>query len=454
MIETLSNINLQEIATQARKNIDAIRENPALLQTVIAGTPDFRRKAKILKTTEEETEREPLTNSTSKPIVPGVLYKSKSESSLANFVTETTVDITAILENQLSSTDDTFITTVVYAAFQIWLLLAATILYGLYGVFIRLSKKGHDFTPYNAAVIFIHAEALKLVVSILLLIKEEGLSGTIKEFRKLSLKFLVIQLLPAFFYCGTNNLDVALLTYMDPGSLQVLMQTKVLPTSLLWRYVFKKTLSRDQWLALLILMVGSACIAWPREEPSNRVMYVLPFGIILLTIQIFMSASAGIYCEWHYKKGSCKDISVHVQNVILYAWGILANYLLFRRTQEAPMFDQFNTYAILLVLIYMCKGLAVSQIMKHFSNIVKLLVNGAAMFISFFCTWYIFGLSLTWIHIIGLLAMACSMWLYNKSSRNGKAKNSERTSAKLLTKPDSPTNSFMGPAKAGKQTSV
>jgi len=347
--------------------------------------------------------------------------KNISTGSLKNYG-ETQVDIHGLLESQYASTNDTFISTVCYAMLHAWLLCFATVLYGLYGVFIELSKRGKDTVPYNPAAMFFLVELAKFLVSCFLFLREVGFRKAFIIIQSLRLKDLILFAFPAFLYCGSNNLDVYLLRHMDPGSQQILAQTKVATTAICWWWVFRKPLSREQWSALLLLMVGSSSIAYPRGAASEHKMYVLPFGIVLLTIQITFSAAAGVYTEWVYKYVSDYETSIHLQNINMYIWGMIANFILLRSVEEPEhrsyLTHHFNPYTWIVLFIYTAKGLAAAQIMKFFSNIVKLLVNGAAMFISHFFTWYLFGLQSSWLHKVGLITVGGALVLYNSQQKD------------------------------------
>eukprot|EP00494_Astrolonche_serrata_P027359 UN27622 len=52
--------------------------------------------------------------------------------------------------------------------------------------------------------------------------------------------------------------------------------------------------------------------------------------------------------------------------------------------------------------------------MKHWSVIVKLIVNGSSIFVANFVTWYIFNLSCTFLRGVGLTGVFISIILYNK----------------------------------------
>jgi len=100
----------------------------------------------------------------------------------------------------------------------------------------------------------------------------------------------------------------------------------------------------------------------------------------------------------------------------MYGWGVSFQVFYYSQSKNTgvSLLDGFNYWTWAVVFIYAFKGLLVSQIFKHYSIIVKLLVNGAAMFVANFFTWYLFGLETTNAHIFGLIIVFFSLLRYNQ----------------------------------------
>jgi len=297
-----------------------------------------------------------------------------------------------------------------------FVVLAATACYGLFTTFIALSKEGGETTPYNKAATFILAEGVKLVMSLMFLVLENSSVLTaISNILSLKMKDWFLFATPALMYAVSNNIDYYLLEYMDPGSAGILKQFGILTTAVVWLLVFKKTLQAMQWQGLFLLMVGSGLVAFVKHDGENQ-MYVRPMGLVFLVFQQLFSACAGVYNEWVYKEGSGQDVSIHLQNLGMYSWGITFQALYFFKSKSdgKGLLDGFNKWTWAVVFIYAFKGLLVSQIFKHYSVIVKLLVNGAAMFVANFFTWYLFGLQTSLTHILGLVTVLIALLRYNQ----------------------------------------
>lgn len=148
---------------------------------------------------------------------------------------------------------------------------------------------------------------------------------------------------------------------------------------------------------------------------ENLSMYVeWPMGPFFVGIQICLSAIAGIFTEWVYKKYG-HERSIHVDNLSMYFWGTTANLIqfLYMKDVETPsLFSGFNYWTWLLIAVYTVKGLAISQVMKYFSNIVKLFMTGASIILAGLLTWMVFGLDWTFAYLGGLLVVTLAVLLY------------------------------------------
>lgn len=297
-----------------------------------------------------------------------------------------------------------------------WLLLAALFLFGTYGMFIRASKLGSSEIAYSMSTMCLCSEALKLSLTIIFLILEQGASGAWNSVKNNSTKEWVMFGVPALIYACTNNLDALVNNFMDPATFQVLSQMKILTTASLWWLVFRKPILTHQWGGLVLLMLGSACVAFkPQEDTSSESMMYCGFmGLLLLLLQVSLSACAGISTEWIYKSGSGLNTSIHLQNLSMYLWGIAFNLIATLYSDRGNLsLSGFNVFTWILVCNYAFKGLVISQVMKYFSCIVKVLVVGGSIFIAKFGTSLFFGIHATSIQNFGLFIVVGALILYN-----------------------------------------
>lgn len=90
------------------------------------------------------------------------------------------------------------------------------------------------------------------------------------------------------------------------------------------RIVFKTHLGLLKWASLVLLFVGRACAGWPATSAEELCkMYIKPVGVLLIMLYTTLSASAGVYMEWLYKRDDGKSESIHVCNARIYSVGCL-----------------------------------------------------------------------------------------------------------------------------------
>mmetsp|Transcript_32633 Transcript_32633/g.52928 ORF Transcript_32633/g.52928 Transcript_32633/m.52928 type:complete len:374 (+) Transcript_32633:53-1174(+) len=314
------------------------------------------------------------------------------------------------------------------------MVIVGTIMYGIFGILSRLSMLGKRSTPYQSAAAMVVAECGKFVVSLVLLLFSEGIQQMIQSIKAVPKQQWLLFSIPAAIYSITNNLDFYILQYMDPASMQVLVQSKIVTTALLWWWWFKKSIDKQQWVAISILCVSSMLVAWPEDKDSSdghdtsaaaaaHTMYVeWPIGPILVAIQVCLSAMAGVYTEWVYKRFG-QTRSIHIDNLSMYFWGTLSNAVQFfymNRDKDPSthhLLYGFNYWTWLLIVVYVVQGLCISQIMKYFSNIVKLFMTGASIAVSGCLTWLIFGLNFTSFYVLGLCLVIVALLLYKSPTK-------------------------------------
>lgn len=287
----------------------------------------------------------------------------------------------------------------------------------------NITGRTPDALPFDNTVCVGLAELGKWIISMGLLTHWGSNIGAIAEhwtaFTRVFLYFSV----PGLLYSIANNLDLLLALYMDAATFQVFIQGKIVSTSVLWWLVFQKSLLPRQWAAIIILALGSAvCSVQKAEEGKmgmNDPLKGIPLGIMAIT----SSAMAAISTEWIYKTdtgaspASPGAASFHVQNCAMYTWGIIINWGAYfsrrRAIEELHPFEGFNLYAWLVVVNYVFLGLSISVVMKHFTNITKLFINGASMYVSTCASYLLFHLVPSSAFTQGLCIVTLAMLMYN-----------------------------------------
>jgi len=305
------------------------------------------------------------------------------------------------------------------SSYGILALLVGTLMYGMVGVLTRLSMMEQDPPPFNTNAVLLCTDIAKFAVTISVLLHLHGFSGTVKLTQAIPFKEWFLFSIPAIIYSITNNLEFYILRYMDPGTLSVLVQSKIITTAVCWWLAFKNTIDKQQWVALSLLCLGSMLVAWPSSENHGKTMYIIwPYGPLLVLLQVCLSPLAGIYTEFVYKTFG-KGRSMHIDNLSMYLWGMIANGLQFYLLDENAslnLLKGFNVYTYLVVIVVTALGLCIGFVMKYFNNIIKLLMSGAAIVVSGVLTFFVFSLSWTLSYCVGAVVVITAVLLF-KSQR-------------------------------------
>eukprot|EP00929_Paragymnodinium_shiwhaense_P083480 TRINITY_DN44513_c0_g1_i1.p1 TRINITY_DN44513_c0_g1~~TRINITY_DN44513_c0_g1_i1.p1 ORF type:complete len:338 (-),score=59.48 TRINITY_DN44513_c0_g1_i1:4-1017(-) len=297
-------------------------------------------------------------------------------------------------------------------------------LYAGLGILSQLSKEADGSYAYSMPSVVLGAESTKLLLSCCFLQQEVGgVDAAVKVVRRAPWKSWWMFAVPSAIYSVGNNLDMLCNQYMDSATFQVCAQLKILTTGVLWWCVFRQALGIRKWLALTMLMFGSALAAMPTgDADAPRKMFIEPIGMVLILIYASCSALASVYTEYVYKTVGMNE-SIHFQNIAMYTFGIMLNFLFYmsdRRRQvlagvEAswlPMHG-YNFWTWCLLANYAFMGLLTSFIMKYLDNIQKLLMAGASMYVSTFATSVLFRLLPSGTFVLGLAMVTGALATYH-----------------------------------------
>lgn len=254
---------------------------------------------------------------------------------------------------------------------------------------IRYTKKS---IPYDAVMVVFTLECIKLLVcfvayhiqtgeSMIPKLLPSALTGNRETHTgssgsalwKRGLPYAV----PSFIYAVYNNLTFFNLQRIDPGTYQVLLQTKILVTGVLFTFFFREFLSVRQWGALVLLMVGVSCkfvgspdgdaAATSHGAPTPSVIAVL-----MVVFQGFLSAFAGVYNEYAFKKDA--GLSIHVQNFFMYFYALVFNIIIALVTTDVRQiqFSLLKRPAFLMVAaLGAACGLSAAFLLKFINVLVK-----------------------------------------------------------------------------------
>jgi len=212
-------------------------------------------------------------------------------------------------------------------AIQALLFAFGSLCYALLGILSQLSKSEDGTYAYSLPTVVLTAEVVKLVLSCAFLTAEQGsASAAWRAVMHSPLSKWLAFAVPSALYSLNNNLDMLNNQHMDPATEQVLVQCKILTTGIVWWLVFREPLGVRKWGSLLLLFLGAILAGRPSEAllHGGKQMHIDRFGMVLVTVYVWVSACAGVYNEWLYKFVGKAD-SIHACNIRLYTIGVLFN---------------------------------------------------------------------------------------------------------------------------------
>ncbi|KAM0939426.1 putative nucleotide-sugar transporter [Dioscorea sansibarensis] len=301
-----------------------------------------------------------------------------------------------------------------------WYFVAAllTLLTSSQGILTTLSQTNGRYR-YDYATIPFLAEIFKLLVSSFLLWKEcKGSSPP-----RMTTEWKTVRLfpIPSIIYLIHNNVQFATLTYVDPSTYQIMGNLKIVTTGILFRLFLKRKLSNLQWMAIVLLAVGTTTsqVKGCGEATCDSIFSAPIQGYILGVVSACLSALAGVYTEYLMKKN---NDSLYWQNVQLYTFGAIFNMLRLLWDDFRIGFDKgpwwqrlFNGYTLttwLVVLNLGSSGLLVSWLMKYADNIIKVYSTSMAMLLTMILSIYLFSFQPTIQLFLGIIICMMSVHMY------------------------------------------
>lgn len=272
---------------------------------------------------------------------------------------------------------------------------------------------------YDYATVPFLAEVFKLVVSSLFLWRES--QSSLSPRMTTDWKSIRLFPIPSIIYLIHNNVQFATLTYVDTSTYQIMGNLKIVTTGILFRLFLKRKLSNLQWIAIVLLAVGTTTSQVRGcGEPSCDSIFSAPIqGYLLGVLSACLSALAGVYTEFLMKKN---NDSLYWQNVQLYTFGVIFNMgrLLvddFRNGfDKGPWWQRLlNGYTLttwMVVLNLGSTGLLVSWLMKYADNIVKVYSTSMAMLLTMILSVCLFSFKPTLQLFLGIIICMMSLRMY------------------------------------------
>ncbi|KAM7461498.1 hypothetical protein LguiA_029619 [Lonicera macranthoides] len=220
---------------------------------------------------------------------------------------------------------------------------------------------------------------------------------------------------PAFLYAINNYLKFIMQLYFNPATVKMLSNLKVLVIAVLLKIVMKRRFSIIQWEALALLLIGIS-INQLRSLPEGTTALGLPVATgayVYTLIFVTIPSLASVYNEYALK--SQYETSIYLQNLFLYGYGAIFNFLailllgIFKDPGSFNILEGHSKATILLILNNAAQGILSSFFFKYADTILKKYSSTVATIFTGIASAALFGHTLTINFILGISVVFISM---------------------------------------------
>ncbi|KAF5741568.1 CMP-sialic acid transporter 2-like isoform X2 [Tripterygium wilfordii] len=306
-------------------------------------------------------------------------------------------------------------------ALNILLVVGDCILVGLQPILVYMSKVDGSFKFSPMSVNFL-TEAAKVVFAVvMLLLQARHKKVGDKSFLSVSTfvqaaRNNVLLAVPAFLYAINNYLKFTMQLYFNPATVKMLSNMKVLVIAMLLKIIMRRRFSIIQWEALALLLIG-ICVNQLRSLPEGTTSLGLPVvatGAYLYTlIFVTVPSLASVYNEYALK--SQFETSIYLQNLFLYGYGAIFNFLgilvtaIFKGPGSLDILRGHSKATVLLICNNAAQGILSSFFFKYADTILKKYSSTVATIFTGIASAALFGHTLTINFILGISIVFISM---------------------------------------------
>lgn len=305
-------------------------------------------------------------------------------------------------------------------ALNVLLVVGDCMLVGLQPVLVFMSKVDGKFKFSPVSVNFL-TEATKVVFAILMLLIQAR-HQKVGEKPLLSISTFVqaarnnvLLAVPALLYAINNYLKFIMQLYFNPATVKMLSNLKVLVIAVLLKFIMKRRFSIIQWEALALLLIGIS-INQLRSIPEGTTSLALPvttIAYIYTLIFVTVPSMASVFNEYALK--SQYDTSIYLQNLFLYGYGAIFNFLailgiaIFKGPSSLDIFEGHSKATMLLIVNNAAQGILSSFFFKYADTILKKYSSTVATIFTGIASALLFGHTLTVNFLLGISVVFISM---------------------------------------------
>ncbi|XP_065014866.1 CMP-sialic acid transporter 4-like isoform X1 [Musa acuminata AAA Group] len=307
-----------------------------------------------------------------------------------------------------------------HRALKVLLVAGDCILVGLQPILVYMSKVDGSFKFSPISVNFL-TEAAKVLFAIIMLLSQAkkqnkgdkpllSISTFVQAFRN-----NVLLSIPALLYAINNYLKFIMQLYFNPATVKMLSNLKVLVIAVLLKIIMRRRFSIIQWEALALLLIGiSVNQLKSLPEDTNALGLPVAMGAYLYTLMfVTVPSLASVFNEYALK--SQFDTSIYLQNLFLYGYGAIFNFIAIVGTavlKGPSSFDILQGHSkstMFLICNNAAQGILSSFFFKYADTILKKYSSTVATIFTGIASAALFGHTLTINFILGISIVFISM---------------------------------------------
>lgn len=307
----------------------------------------------------------------------------------------------------------------------LFLLVGQTVLIVLLMRYSRTVERPATAGPmYKTSVAVFLAEAFKLPVCLGMtawvtggigplrrLLSEELFGERMRETLKCSI--------PALCYTVQNNLLFVALSNLDPPTYQVCYQMKTITTAGFAYVLLSKTLSHSQWVAIIMLTIGTVLVSNPHKDSGSDTdasARILGLGAVFAAAGL--SGFSAAYLEALLKKPAVAGLWVRNIQLSLFALPLAFLTMVWQDRSfliEYGMLQGVGGLEWSIVVVNGAGGLLIAAVMKYADAIVKCFANALAIVLGALVSVPLFGFQMNGVFLAGgaFTVVATSLYAWN-----------------------------------------
>lgn len=293
-------------------------------------------------------------------------------------------------------------------------------LVGLQPILVYMSKVDGSFKFSPISVNFLTEVAKVLFALVMLLLQARQQKVGEKPLLSISTfvqaaRNNVLLAVPALLYAINNYLKFTMQLYFNPATVKMLSNMKVLVIAVLLKIIMRRRFSIIQWEALALLLIGIS-VNQLRSLPEGTTALGLPVATgayVCTLIFVTVPSMASVFNEYALK--SQYETSIYLQNLFLYGYGAIFNFLgivgtaIFVGPSSFDILQGHSKATMLLIANNAAQGILSSFFFKYADTILKKYSSTVATIFTGIASAALFGHTLTVNFLLGISIVFISM---------------------------------------------